>query len=68
LLVFGLVVLVVFLIGFSLLPMLFGVGYWGMGPGMMGTEIPPDIRYHNLVEEEHEAGEAHPPYTDEADK
>ncbi|MFB0536336.1 MAG: hypothetical protein ACETWR_15275 [Anaerolineae bacterium] len=35
-LVFGLVVLVVFLVGLSLLPMLFGGGYWGMGPGMMG--------------------------------
>ena len=34
-LVFGLAVLVVFLIGLSLLPILFG-GYWGMGPGMMG--------------------------------
>jgi hypothetical protein len=34
-LVFGLVVLVVFLVGVSLLPMLFG-GYQGMGPGMMG--------------------------------
>jgi len=35
-LVFGLVVLVVFLIGLSLLPMFFGGGYWGMGSGMMG--------------------------------
>jgi len=35
-LVFGLVVLVVFLVGISLLPMLFGGGYWGMGPGMTG--------------------------------
>ena len=35
-LVFGLVALVVFFIGVSLLPMLFGGGYWGMGPGMMG--------------------------------
>jgi hypothetical protein len=35
-LVFGLVVLVVFLVGVSLLPMLFGGGYSGMGPGMMG--------------------------------
>ncbi len=34
-LVFGLVALVVFFVGVSLLPMLFG-GYWGMGPGMMG--------------------------------
>jgi hypothetical protein len=34
--VFGLVALVVFLIGLSLLPTLFGGGYWGMGPGMMG--------------------------------
>jgi hypothetical protein len=29
----------------------------------MGTEIPGDIRYHHLIEEEHE--EEHPPYTDE---
>jgi hypothetical protein len=35
-LVFGLVVLLVFLVGVSLLPMLFGGGYWGVGPGMMG--------------------------------
>jgi hypothetical protein len=35
-LVFGLVVLVVFLIGSSLLSMSFGGGYWGMGPGMIG--------------------------------
>jgi len=35
-LAFGLVVLVVFLVGLSLLPMLFGGGYLGMGPGMMG--------------------------------
>jgi hypothetical protein len=35
-LVFGLVVLVVFLVGVSLLPVLFGGGYSGMGPGMMG--------------------------------
>ena len=40
----------------------------GGAPVMMGTEIPPDIRYHHLVEEEHEAGEAHPPYTDETIK
>jgi hypothetical protein len=32
---------------------------------MMGTEIPGDIRYHHLTEEEHEEGEEHPPYTDE---
>ena len=35
-LVFGLVAMVVFLIGISILPMFFGSGYWGMGPGMMG--------------------------------
>jgi hypothetical protein len=35
---------------------------------MMGTEIPLDIRYHHLIEEEHEEGEAHPPYTDETIK
>jgi len=34
-LVFGLVVLVVFLAGISLLPMLFGGSYGGMGSGMM---------------------------------
>jgi len=39
-LVFGVVVLVVFLVGLSLLPMLFGDGYWGMGPGMMGGWCP----------------------------
>ena len=37
-------------------------------PVMMGTEIPPDIRYHVLTEEEHGEhggeGEEHPPYTD----
>ncbi|NIO70794.1 MAG: hypothetical protein GTN71_17610 [Anaerolineae bacterium] len=38
-LVFGLVALVVFLAGVSLLPMLFGGGYWGMGPGMMGRGV-----------------------------
>ncbi len=39
----------------------------GGAPVMMGTEIPGDIRYHQLIEEEHEEeGEAeHPPYTDE---
>jgi mono/diheme cytochrome c family protein len=41
----------------------------GGAPVMMGTEIPPDIRYHHLIEEEHEEEheeeEAHPPYTDE---
>ena len=41
----------------------------GDAPVMMGTEIPPDIRYHHLIEEEHEEEheeeEAHPPYTDE---
>lgn len=36
-------------------------------PVMMGTEIPPDIRYGHLIEEEHEEGhEEHPPYTDES--
>ena len=35
----------------------------GGAPVMMGTEIPGDIRYHHLIEEEHE--EEHPPYTDE---
>jgi hypothetical protein len=35
-LVFGLVTLLVFLVGISLLSMFFGGGYWGMGPGMMG--------------------------------
>jgi len=34
-------------------------------PVMMGTAIPSDIRYHHLIEEEHEEGEEHPPYTDE---
>ncbi|HUV74627.1 MAG TPA: cytochrome c [Anaerolineae bacterium] len=37
----------------------------GGAPVMMGTEIPGDIRYHHLTEEEHEEGEEHPPYTDE---
>ncbi|MFQ5875391.1 MAG: c-type cytochrome [Dehalococcoidia bacterium] len=32
---------------------------------MMGTKIPGNIRYHHLIEEEHEEGEEHPPYTDE---
>jgi cytochrome c oxidase subunit 2 len=32
---------------------------------MMGSEIPGDIRYEHLVEEEHEEGEGHPPYTDD---
>jgi mono/diheme cytochrome c family protein len=44
----------------------------GGAPVMMSTEIPPDIRYHHLLEEEHqeehEKGEAHPPYTDETIK
>jgi cytochrome c oxidase subunit 2 len=40
----------------------------GGAPVMMGTEIPPDIRYHHLIEEEHEEEEAHPPYTDETIK
>lgn len=36
-------------------------------PVMMGTAIPPDIRYEALTTEEHEKGTgemAHPPYTD----
>ena len=40
----------------------------GGAPVMMGTEIPGDIRYSHLTEEEHEeheGGEEHPPYTDE---
>lgn len=38
----------------------------GGAPVMMGTELPGDIRYHHLIEEEeHEHGEEHPPYTDE---
>jgi len=37
----------------------------GGAPVMMGTEIPGDIRYRHLTEEEHEEGEEHPPYTDE---
>ena len=37
----------------------------GGAPVMMGTEIPGDIRYHHLLEEEHEEGEEHPPFTDE---
>ena len=38
-------------------------------PVMMGTEIPPDIRYEHLIGEEHEEeGEEHPPYTDETIK
>jgi cytochrome c oxidase subunit 2 len=37
----------------------------GGAPVMMGTEIPGDIRYTHLTEEEHEEGEEHPPYTDE---
>jgi cytochrome c oxidase subunit 2 len=37
----------------------------GGAPVMMGTEVPGDIRYHHLIEEEHEEGEEHPPYTDE---
>lgn len=42
-----------------------GAGGRGGVPIMMGTEIPGDIRYHHLLEEEHEEGEEHPPYTDE---
>lgn len=37
----------------------------GGAPVMMGTKIPGDISYHHLIEEEHEEGEEHPPYTDE---
>jgi len=40
----------------------------GGAPVMMGTEIPGDIRYNHLTEEEHEeheGGAEHPPYTDE---
>jgi cytochrome c oxidase subunit 2 len=38
----------------------------GGAPVMMGTDVPGDIRYHHLLEEEeHEEGEEHPPYTDE---
>ena len=37
----------------------------GGAPVMMGTEIPGDIRYHHLLEEEHEEGEEHAPFTDE---
>ena len=37
----------------------------GDAPVMMGTEIPGDIRYHHLLEEEHEEAEEHPPFTDE---
>lgn len=37
----------------------------GGAPVMMGTEVPADIRYSHLTEEEHEEGEEHPPYTDE---
>ncbi len=41
----------------------------GNVPVMMSTEIPPDIRYEHLIEEEHkEEGEEHPPYTDETIK
>lgn len=40
----------------------------GGAPVMMGTEVPSDIRYHHLIEEEHEEGEEHPPYTDESIK
>lgn len=40
-------------------------------PVMMGSEIPPDIRYESLVSEEHEEDEGdeeHPPYTEETIK
>lgn len=37
-------------------------------PVMMGREIPSDIRYEHLIEEEHEEGEEHPPYTEETIK
>jgi hypothetical protein len=42
-LVFGLIALVVFLLGISLLPMFFGGGYWGMGPGMTGRGSMPAL-------------------------
>jgi mono/diheme cytochrome c family protein len=47
-----------------------GDGGQGGIPVMMGTEIPSDIRYHILTEEEHDEheGEGHPPYTDETIK
>lgn len=44
-----------------------GVDGRGGVPIMMGTEIPPDIRYTALTEEEHDAHgaeEAHPAYTE----
>lgn len=40
----------------------------GGAPVMMGTDVPSDIRYHHLIEEEHEEGEEHPPFTDETIK
>lgn len=41
----------------------------GVSPGMMGTEIPADIRYNVLTGKEHEEARGeeemeHPPYTD----
>jgi len=36
----------------------------GGAPVMMGAEIPGDIRFYHLTEEEHEEGEEHPPYTE----
>lgn len=46
-----------------------GVKGRGGVPIMMGTEIPPDIRYTALTEQEHDAHsgeEAHPAYTEES--
>lgn len=37
-------------------------------PVMMGSEIPPDIRYESLVSEAHAENEEHPPYTEETIK
>jgi len=38
----------------------------GGQPVMMLTEVPPDIRYEHLIEEEeHGEGEEHPPHTEE---
>ena len=46
-----------------------GGGGRGGVPVMMGTKIPPDIRYEHLTGEEHEEkDEEHPPYTDETIK
>jgi len=32
---------------------------------MMSDQIPPNIQYSHLIEEEHEEGEEHPPYDDD---